>query len=162
MMEIIIISALAKNNVIGNKGAIPWHIKEDFQRFKRITLGHPIIMGRKTYQSLPQNVRPLPGRTNIVLTRQTDFAEEGVFVFQSFEDALNYCKKEKCEKVFIGGGKKVYEVALPFANTLELTRVEKEYEGDTLFPPFSEEEWQLEKEEPHEGFSFQTFKRKQK
>ena len=156
MSEILIIAAVSKNNVIGKDGKIPWHIKEDFARFKQLTLNCPVIMGRRTLESLP--IKPLPKRTNIVLTRQKDFQLDGVIVKGSLEEALNYCKD--FEKVFIIGGQKVFEEGMKFAHKLEITRVEKEVEGDTFFPEIKKEEWEMEKEETGNGYSFQTYKRK--
>ncbi len=156
MSEIIIISAVAKNNVIGKQGKIPWHISEDFARFKEITTGWPVIMGRKTFESLP--IKPLPDRLNIVLTSQKGFEEKDAVVKQSLEEALEYCNV--FEKVFIIGGQSVYEQGMKYADTLEITRIEKEYEGDTFFPEIKKEEWALVKEQKRQGFSFQTYKRK--
>ena len=155
-MEIIIISAIAENNVIGNKGDIPWRISEDFKRFKEITLGHPCIMGKKTYESLP--VKPLPHRENIVLTSNKNLNIPSAKIFYSWDDALDYCKDK--EKVFICGGASIYKLGMKVADTLELTRVHQEPEGDTYFPEINFEEWELINEEKHEGFSFQTYKRK--
>jgi dihydrofolate reductase len=156
MVEIIVIAAVAENNVIGNKGDIPWRIKEDFLRFKELTMGSSCIMGDRTYNSLP--VRPLPGRENIVLTFDKSFNPPGVVVKYSFEDALKHCKNKK--KAFICGGASVYKLGLGVADTLELTRVHKNYEGDTFFPEIDFSQWNLEKEEKHEGYSFLTYSRK--
>jgi len=156
MSEIIIISAVAKNNVIGKQGKIPWHISEDFARFKQLTTGWPVIMGRKTFESLPQ--RPLPDRLNIVLSSQKELELEGAAVMQSLEQALEYCAV--FEKVFIIGGQNVYGQGMKYADFLEITRIEKDFEGDAFFPEIKKEEWQLVKEEKRSGFSFQTFKRR--
>lgn len=155
-MNIAMIAAVSRNGVIGYKGTIPWHIKEDFQRFKRLTLGCPVIMGRKTYESLP--TKPLPGRENIVLTRNPNFSTPGVVVKNSLEDALDYCATRKL--VWIIGGQKVYEAGLPFADCLELTRVHQTVQGDAFFPSFSEQEWFLQKKEDHRGYSFERYVRK--
>lgn len=156
MTEIIIIVAVAENNVIGKDGKIPWHIKEDFQHFKKLTMGCPCIMGDKTYESLP--IKPLPGRENIVLTFDKNYHPEGVIIKYSFEDALEYCKNN--EKIFIIGGASIYKQGLKFANRMELTRIHKNYEGDTYFPEFDENEWIIEKKEDHDGFSFITYVKK--
>jgi len=155
MSEIIIIAAVAKNNVIGKDGKIPWHIKEDFQHFKELTLKHPVIMGRKTFESLP--IKPLPGRINIVITRQPGLNYEGVIVKNSIDEAIEYCKDS--EKIFIIGGQSVYEQGMKFADRLEITRLNKEYEGDTFFPKFDSNEWILKKKEEHNGYSFNTYVR---
>jgi len=157
MAEIIVIAAVAENNVIGNKGDIPWRISEDFQRFKKITLGYPCVMGDRTYESLP--VRPLPERENIVLSLDPEYKAEGTTVFHDWNEALAALKDR--EKVFICGGASIYRLGMKVASTLELTRVNQTPEGDTFFPEINLEEWNLVNEEKHEGFSFQTYKRKE-
>ena len=156
MSEIIIIAAVSENNAIGKDGKIPWQIKEDLQRFKRLTLNHPVIMGRKTYESLP--VKPLKDRINIVLTRDTNFIPKGVVVKHSLKDALHYCKDY--DKVFIIGGQSVFEEGLKVADTLELTRVRGKYEGDAFFPEINFNEWVLKNTENKEGYSFLTYARR--
>ena len=158
MSEVVIIAALAKNNVIGKDGKIPWHIKEDFQHFKKKTMNFPVIMGRKTFESLP--IKPLPGRINIVLTRSADFTYPCVVVKNSMNEALNYCKDK--EKIFIIGGAEIYRQGMEFADTLELTIIEKEYGGDTYFPEINWTEWELINKEQQDGYSFNTFSRKGK
>ena len=156
MTEIIILAALAKNNVIGKDGKIPWHISEDFKHFKEKTTGCPIIMGRKTWESLP--IQPLPNRENIVITRNQDYTLENAIVKHSLEEAIDYCSNN--EKTFIIGGASIYKIGLEIADTLELTFIDKEYEGDTFFPEVNYDEWELMKKEQHEGYSFNTFIRK--
>ncbi|MFH1874941.1 MAG: dihydrofolate reductase [Pseudomonadota bacterium] len=161
MPEIIIIVAVAKNNVIGNKGQIPWYIKDDFKHFKQKTLGHPCIMGDVTYESLPK--KPLPGRENIVLTFNKDYHPEGASVFYSFEQALKHCQNQ--EKVFIIGGASIYKQAMSFANTLEITKIGRDFEGDTYFPEIKAAEWELvgqvnQTHEKYGPYSFLTYKRK--
>ena len=158
MSEIIIIAAVAKNGVIGKDGKIPWHIKKDFQHFKELTSGYPVIMGRKTWESLPDNAKPLPGRENIVLTFNKDYNPPGTIIKYSFEDALEHCKDKK--KAFICGGASVYKIGLKVADRLELTRVNKDYDGDTYFPEVDWNEWDLVKEENHEDYSFVSYARK--
>ena len=155
MSEIILIVAASENNVIGKDGKIPWNLKEDLQRFKRLTLNHPVIMGRKTYESLP--VKPLKDRVNIVLTRDRSFTSPGVVVKHSLEDALEYCKGY--DKVFLVGGQAIFEEGLKFADTLELTRVHGNYDGDAFFPEVNFDEWQLKNKEDGEGYSFLTYTR---
>lgn len=154
-MEIIIIAALAENRVIGQSGGIPWHIREDFQRFKALTLGKPCIMGRKTWESLPR--RPLPDRPNLVISRDQDYQAPGALVFASLDQALEDCGL--VPQVFICGGASLYAQALPLAQRLELTWVAGTPEGDTYFPPFSQSLWHLEQEEPREGYRFCTYRR---
>jgi len=167
MIEIIIIAALAENNVIGNKGDIPWRIKEDFKRFKEITLGHPCIMGDKTYESLPQTARPLPGRENIVLTFDKNYHPKGATIFYSFDDAIKYCEEKKYPKVFLCGGASIYRIGLPVADVLELTRIHKNIEGDTFFPQIDFNSWQLvNNKKMHDtavgDYSFMTYVRTKK
>ena len=156
MSEIIIIAAISENNVIGKDGKIPWHIKEDLQRFKRLTLNHPVIMGRKTHESLP--VKPLKDRTNIVLTRDKNFNPPDVVVKHSLQDALEYCKNY--DKVFIIGGQSIFEEGMKVADTLELTRVNGNYDGDAFFPEINFGEWTLKNKEDGRDYSFLTYTRK--
>ncbi len=123
---ISLIVAASRNGVIGNKGKLPWHLTADLQRFKRITMSHPILMGRKTFESIG---KPLPGRTNIVITRQKGFACCGTTVVHSLEEGLQICENEK--ETFAIGGAEIFKQALPFADRIYLTRIEKEFEGDT-------------------------------
>ncbi|HDQ60085.1 MAG TPA: dihydrofolate reductase [Candidatus Woesearchaeota archaeon] len=155
-MEIIMIAAKAKNNVIGKAGKIPWHISEDFKHFKEKTMGYPVIMGMTTFESLP--VKPLSGRTNIVLTKNPEYHPENVVVKYSMKDALDYCNG--AEKIFLIGGASIYKQGMEFADTLELTEIDREYEGDTYFPEFSMSEWELVNSDPRDGYSFNTYKRK--
>ena len=130
-MEIILIAAMAANRVIGRDNIIPWDIPGEQARFKEITMGHPMIMGRKTYQSIG---RPLPGRRNIVVTRNRNFEAGGCEVVHSFEQGLTACKGE--EKVFLIGGGQLYRSGLEHADTLILTVLDREVEGDAYFPDF--------------------------
>jgi dihydrofolate reductase len=156
MVEVIIIAAVADNNVIGYEGSIPWHISEDFKHFKQLTLGNCCIFGRKTYESLP--IKPLPQRENIVISSNPNYKPQGVIVFNSFETAMDYVKTKG--KVYICGGQQIYEQTLPFVNTLELTIVNLEPEGDTYFPEINFNEWILTNEEIHHNYTFKTYKRK--
>ena len=149
-MNITLIAALAANGVIGDAGKIPWHISDDLKRFKRLTLGHPIIMGRKTYESLG---KPLPGRRNLVLTRGS--AIPGVECFAGLESALAACR---AETVFIIGGGEVYRQALPLAHTLLLTRVQQTITGDTRFPEYDSSRWQEVAREEHPGYAFVEYR----
>jgi len=168
MAEIIVIAAIAQNNVIGKDGDIPWRLKEDFQHFQDETMGNPCIMGDKTFESLPDNARPLPGRENVVLTFDKEYHPDGTTIFHSWEEALEYLKDK--EKVYICGGATIYKLGLKVADTLELTRINKDIEGDTLFPEINYDEWELIKQTDSEGvnkntgetlkFSFLTYKRK--
>lgn len=156
MTEIVVIAALADNGIIGKNNQIPWHISEDLRRFKRLTTGYPVVMGRKTWESM--NCKPLPGRRNIVLTHQRAYTTHGCEIFHSLKKALKSCGDS--EKVFIIGGTAIYSSGLEVADTLELTRVHKHVEGDTFFPEIDFSKWRKIKEEKRKGFSFLTYKRK--
>lgn len=168
MTEIIIIVAIAENNVIGKAGALPWHIKEELAHFKKLTLGNPCIMGRKTYESLL--VKPLPGRENIILSHNKYYTQNGVTIIRDFEKAIQYVDEKKYPKVFIIGGVSLFQIALGRADVLELTAIHACYDGDTFFPSLNFSEWKLISEENGKGvdtknhrevfFSFRTYKRK--
>lgn len=131
-----IIAAISENRVIGNAGKIPWHLKDDWRRFKERTLGHVIIMGRKTYESIG---RPLPGRTNIVITRDTGREIPGCVVVGSLAEALERARAIETEEVFICGGGQIYAEALSQADRLYLTVVHAIMDGDAFFPEYAEE-----------------------
>jgi dihydrofolate reductase len=135
-----LIAAIGKGNrALGKDNQLIWHIPEDLKRFKALTLGHPVIMGRKTWESLPEKFRPLPGRQNIVITRQNDYHAEGAIVSNSLEDAIISAQKtEGVDELFIIGGGELYKEALPFANKLYLTLIDEEKEGDVFFPAFED------------------------
>jgi dihydrofolate reductase len=155
MKEIILIAAVSKNNVIGNKGKIPWHIEEDMKHFKELTLKKTVIMGRKTFEALL--VKPLPSRKNIVLTRSQKLNYEGVLTAESINKALELCKGDK--EIYFIGGEEVYQKALSLANKLEITSVNKSYKGDRFFPEIDSSIWKLIKEEKRIGYSFLTYER---
>jgi len=155
-MKIAIIAAVADNRVIGADGRIPWHISADLKRFKQLTLGHTVIMGRKTYSSIGN---PLPGRQNIVLTRNPNFAAPGaVTVCRDLDTALRLATGNT---VFIIGGADLYRQSVKLADTLHLTRVHQSPTGDTLFPPLDLTGWTETFREPHEGFTFLDYRRRQ-
>lgn len=130
-MRIHIVVAAAENDIIGRDGAMPWRIPEDLKRFRSITMGHPIIMGRKTWTAIG---RPLTGRENILLTRQKDFAADGATVLHSLREALDHVLARGATDAFIIGGGDLYRQALPLADIVHLTRVHAEFEGDASFP----------------------------
>ena len=142
-MKITLVAAIASNNVIGKENSLPWNIPEDLKRFKQMTSGHTILMGRKTFDSIG---RPLPNRQNIVMTKDENFEKEGIKVINDFDEALELIK-ESNEDVFVIGGSKIYELFEPVANTLAITRILKDFEGDAFFPDINWELWQIEKEE---------------
>lgn len=137
--------AVAKNGVIGREGGLPWHISSDLKRFKEITMGKPVVMGRKTWESLPR--KPLPGRQNIVITRRRDFAPAGAEVAATPEEALALCG-DAPEVAVIGGGE-IYRLFWPLVDRLYLTEVDIEVEGDTHFPAVSPAEWREVGREVH-------------
>lgn len=141
-MEIVLIAAMASNRVIGKGNDIPWHIPGEQQRFKKITWGHTLIMGRKTYESIG---RPLPGRRNIVVTRNETYDAPGCEVANSFDSALSLCEGES--KVFIIGGAQLYELSLAKATSLVLTVLARKVDGDTFFPEFAENDYSIVKSE---------------
>ena len=158
-MEKIIIAAVSENNAIGKNGDIPWDIPEDMKHFKDTTKGNPVIMGRKTYQSFPESVRPLPGRTNIVLTRSGfEPEDESVKIANSLEEAYELAE-EFSEKAFVIGGASIYEEALKDADRMILTEVHREVDGDTFFPDWNEEAWKEVKRDEREEFDFVEFEK---
>jgi dihydrofolate reductase len=162
-VPIALVVAVAENGIIGNKGALPWRIPEDLQRFKSLTLGKPCIMGRRTWESLPR--RPLPGRTNIVVTRNGAFRAEGAQVAGDFEHALQIAAEDHPLEIAVIGGEKIFEAALPRAHRIYLTEVTGSPEGDVLMPKIDRAEWrELYRDGPHEkpGFrySFVTLERR--
>jgi dihydrofolate reductase len=135
-MQINLIWAQARNRVIGLNGAMPWHLPEDLAHLKRTTLGCPVIMGRKTWDSIPAKFRPLPGRTNIVLTRQSDWQENGAQRVSDLNEALSYCKQlaNKPDTVWVIGGAQIYAQALPLAHKIVMTQIDATVDGDSFAP----------------------------
>ncbi|MDR3311808.1 MAG: dihydrofolate reductase [Spirochaetaceae bacterium] len=154
-LEIIIIAAISENRVIGKDGGLPWHIPDDLRHFRELTDGCPCIMGRKTYESLPN--RPLPNRENIVVSSQLREYGAGVRVFPSLEEAIGYCKDRG--KVFVCGGGSLYNRAIALADTIELTLVHRTVEGDTWFPAIRPDRWRQTARTDREDFSFVTLRR---
>ncbi|MGD9912929.1 MAG: dihydrofolate reductase [Rhizobiaceae bacterium] len=143
-MDVAIHVAIAQNGVIGRDGGLPWRLSTDLQRFKAMTMGKPIVMGRKTWESFPR--RPLPGRLNIVMTRDTGFSAEGAEIVQSLDDALALARvRGRCmagaDEICVIGGGTVYEQALPKADRLHVTHVLAAFDGDTRFPPIDPAVW---------------------
>jgi dihydrofolate reductase len=153
MRRVVLIAAVADNGVIGRGGKMPWHISDDLRRFKRLTMGHRIVMGRKTWESIGS--KPLPGRENVVLSRSMG-PTAGARVVPTLDDALLDADGD----VYVIGGADVYAQALARADALELTRVHAEPEGDARFPPLREDEWVETMREPHDGFTFVTLERR--
>lgn len=146
-MQLSLICALTTNGAIGNKGGLLYYLPADLKHFKNLTTGHTIVMGRKTFESLPKGA--LPNRRNVVITRQADYAAPGIEVFHSFEEALHACQAD--DEVYVIGGESVYEAALPQADRLCLTHIDAvPDEADTYFPTYNKEEWEEESREHHE------------
>ncbi len=145
--RIAFVVAVARNGVIGRRGALPWRISSDLKRFKAITMGKPVIMGRKTWESLPR--RPLPGRRNIVITRHKDYKAEGALVAASVDEALARAKEDQADEICIIGGSDIFRLFLPVADRLYLTEVDLEPEGDVFFPPIDRAQWRETSREVH-------------
>lgn len=167
-MEITVIAALAENRVIGKDGEMPWHYPADLARFKELTMGNPVIMGRVTYESILDGLgKPLPGRTSIVLTTVPDSVETAietndetaVVVATSVDESLAAAAETGADEVFVAGGATVYEQFLPKADRLELTEIHDTYAGDTRFPKIDEEAWIEVDREDRAALSFVTYER---
>ncbi|MFP5438648.1 MAG: dihydrofolate reductase [Bacteroidia bacterium] len=161
-MSITLIAAAAENNALGKDNRMIWHLPDDFKRFKQLTTGHHIIMGRKTLESMNG---PLPNRTNVVITRQGDYVYDGCVIVHSLDEAIAACPQN--EEVFIIGGGEIYNQSINKADKIELTRVHTTTEADAFFPEINENEWTLtesvyhDKDEKHKlDFVFETWVRK--
>ena len=161
MPRINLIYARAANGVIGKNNAMPWHLPEDLAHFKRLTQGWPVIMGRKTWDSLPARFRPLPGRTNVVITRQADWQEAGARPASSLADALSLCAAS--EEVWVIGGAQIYAQAEPLADRIEVTEIDRDFEGDAFAPALGPQ-WTATAREDHVtagglAFSFVSYRK---
>ena len=159
---IILIAATSENNALGKNNELVWHLPDDFKRFKELTSGHHIIMGRKTFESFP---KPLPNRTHVVISRQENYHPEGCIVVKSMQEALEICPKN--EDAFIIGGGEIYTLGIGFSDKIELTLVHETFEADAFFPEINSQEWRLittefhPKDEKHLfDFTYQTYLRK--
>lgn len=166
-MQLNLIYARARNGVIGKQGTLPWHLPEDLAHFKRVTLGCPVIMGRKTWDSIPLKFRPLPGRTNVVVTRQSDWHADGALPANNMLDALLICEhmsvilEPSPEQVWVIGGAQIYAEALPLAKLIVVTEIDADFEGDAFAPQLGPD-WQEMAREAHTSktglaFSFVTY-----
>ncbi|WP_433162150.1 dihydrofolate reductase [Kribbella sp. CA-247076] len=151
-MTVILIAAVGANGVIGRDNDLPWRIREDLLHFKELTLGHTLIMGRKTYDSIG---RPLPGRRTVVVTRQPGWSADGVEVVHTLDEALKYDGD-----LYVAGGGEIYRQALPYADRLELTEVEQSPDGDVTFPTLDPADWTETARDPHDGFTFVSYRRR--
>ncbi len=168
-LEIILIAAVSDNGVIGRDNTIPWYIPEDLKRFKELTINHPVIMGRKTFQSIVARIKkPLPNRLNYVLSESGFQTEhQDVVIARNLDHALRFVRNKMPEsrgidydKAYIIGGERVYQDALPLATGLELTEVHQQVVGDAFFPKVDFSRWNESKREDHEGYSFVTYSKK--
>ncbi|WP_298246210.1 dihydrofolate reductase [uncultured Christiangramia sp.] len=160
---ITMIAAAAENNALGKDNDLVWHLPDDFKRFKRLTSGHHIIMGRKTFESFP---KLLPDRTHVIITRKEDYSPENTIVVHSIEEALKVSKLD--DQAFIIGGGEIYKMGMEHADRIELTRVHGEFEADTHFPQIDKSEWEIVKDQFHDkdekhdySFTYLTYERKQ-
>lgn len=161
-MKISLIVAMAENRVIGIDNRMPWHLSADLKKFKALTMGKPIIMGRGTYESIG---RPLPGRENVVISRNSRFQAPGCLIFGDIDSALEHFRSY--DEIFIIGGSSLYEVTLPHADTLYLTLIHRDFDGDRFFPEIAADEWQIQEQQTVNddpsvdfSYSFQKLSRK--
>lgn len=162
MTELVLIAALARNGIIGKDNRLPWHLPADLKHFKALTSGHAVIMGRKTWESLPPKFRPLPGRHNIVVTRNAAYQADGASVASSLPAAIA-AAPGPC--AFVIGGAELYAAAMPLAERLELTEIDHDYDGDTRFPPRDPAQWREAAREAHSddagpGYAFVSYRRR--
>jgi dihydrofolate reductase len=161
-VRLSLIAAVARDGVIGRDNAIPWQLPEDARHFRTVTMGHPVVMGRRTWDSLPDRFRPLPGRRNVVVTRNPDWLGDGAERAGSLEEALALLVEEP--QVYVVGGAELYAQALPLANELVVTEIDAEVEGDVYFPTWDRAAFRESSREEHVsedgvGFAFVTYKR---
>jgi dihydrofolate reductase len=162
-VKVSLVAAVARGGVIGNGNAIPWRIPEDAQRFRALTMGHPVVMGRRTWDSLPDRFRPLPGRRNVVVTRNADWQADGAERAGSLEDVLRLL--DGAPQVFVIGGGELYADALPLADELLLTEIDMDIDGDTRFPSWDRTAFEETSREQHVSangtpFAFVTYVRR--
>jgi dihydrofolate reductase len=159
---VVLVAAVACGGVIGRDGTLPWHLPDDMTHFREVTIGHPVLMGRKTWESLPDRFRPLPGRRNVVVTRNPDWHADGAERAGSLEEALSLVAG--AERVAVIGGGELFAAALPLADEVQLTEIALDVEGDTFFPPLDPEQFTEVAREPRvaaggPAYSFVTYRR---
>jgi len=166
-MTISLIAALTKNHVIGKNNDLPWHLPDDMKYFMNTTKAHHVIMGRKNYESIPEKFRPLPNRTNIVVTRQKDFYAPACIVINTLEEGIAIARTAGEKELFIIGGAEIYSLGIPWADQLYLTEIDITLDGDTYFPSFDKNEWHELSRTHHEAdarhayaFDFVVYKKK--
>ena len=159
---IIMIAAASENNALGKNNELVWHLPNDFKRFKNLTSGHHIIMGRKTFESFP---KPLPNRTHIVISRQENYNPEGCIVVHSMEQAIEICSVD--DETYIIGGGEIYKLGIPFTDKIEITRVHHHFEADAFFPEIDSNDWEITQSEFHQkddkhqfDYTYDTYTRK--
>jgi dihydrofolate reductase len=162
-VTLTVVAAVARNGVIGREGGIPWHLPEDLARFRARTTGHPVVMGRRTWDSLPERFRPLPERRNVVVTRDPAWSADGAERAGSLAEALSLVRGSA--SIFAIGGAMLYADALPLADELELTELDADVEGDTLFPEWDRDAFEEVSREPHVSadgtpFAFVSYRRR--
>lgn len=151
-MRISIVAAMAKNRIIGCDNALPWHLPEDLKHFKNLTMGHHILMGRKTFDSIG---KPLPGRVSIVISRNPEFSIQGVLTASSIDEAVSLCKSD--EEIFFIGGAELYRHVIGIAQRIHLTEIRQDFEGDASFPEIDPTAWRVVSREPHTSGSGLAF-----
>lgn len=140
-MIISMIAAMGSNRVIGRDNDLPWHLPDDFIYFQKTTRDHFVVMGRKNWESLPHKFRPLPNRTNIIITRQPTYLAEGATVVSKLEEAIKIANQNGEKEIFIIGGGEIYRIGLSIADKIYLTEIQSDFEGDVTFPVFSKDQW---------------------
>ena len=163
MAQLAMVAALGRDFAIGKDNTLPWHLPADLKRFKALTMGHPMVIGRRTYDSVG---RALPGRTTLVVTRQPGWTAPGVIVAHTVDEALDEAVKLDPEEVFVGGGQEIFRLALDRADRIYLTVIDRDFPGDTFFPEFDESAWRIVEREDHPptaarpyAFSFLTYEK---
>lgn len=166
-MVISMIAAVATNQVIGKDNDLVWRLPDDMKYFMETTKNHFVIMGRKNYESIPHKYRPLPNRTNIIITKQKNYQAPDCIITNTIEEALDYCNEHNQEEVFVIGGGQIYAQSLPLAHKLYITEVKEYFEGDTFFPEFDQRQWDELSRKHHNiddrhkhAFDFVIYKRK--
>ncbi|MFA1610768.1 dihydrofolate reductase [Halobellus rubicundus] len=163
-VDVVLIAAVAANRVIGRDGEMPWHLPADLKHFKRTTTGHPVIVGRRTYETVVEALgEPFPGRTSVVLTSQSLDLPAGAVVANSIDEAVELAREDAAARgvdaVYVAGGGRVYEQFLPRADRLVLTELRASHDGDTRFPAWDDDEWRETDREERDGFAFVTYER---
>lgn len=169
-MTITLLAAVARNGVIGRGKELAWRLPEDQKRFRAVTMGAPVLMGRSTWDSIPARFRPLPGRHNVVLTRQPGWLAEGADVAHTLDDAIARARArltDPAQRIWVIGGAEVYRLALPIADELDLCEIERDFEGDVFFPPWPREQFEEVERSRHRAeapndfdYSFVTYRRR--